>query len=76
MVQPIVAVMTHAEVEMPRLRIEIDQQTYDKLAESAVRELRPVVWQAEVLIRRALGLPFPSSDEQADPVPIGQVDAR
>jgi hypothetical protein len=68
--------MTHAEVDMPRLRIEIDQQTYDKLAESAVRELRPVVWHAEALIRRALGLPFPVPDHQDDPAPVAQADAR
>lgn len=51
---------------MPRLRIEIDQQTYDKLAESAVRELRPIVWHAEVLIRRALAQAEPLAKDAVE----------
>ena len=40
---------------MPRIRLELDQQTYDALVESAVRERRPIPWHAEVIIRRVLG---------------------
>ena len=40
---------------MPRVRLELDQKTYDALVGAAVRERRPIPWQAEVIIRRALG---------------------
>ncbi len=39
-----------------RLRIDIDEQTRQRLAEVAERERRPLDLQAEVLLRRALGL--------------------
>ncbi len=39
-----------------RLRIDIDEQTRQRLAEAAERERRPLDLQAEVLLRRALGL--------------------
>jgi hypothetical protein len=39
-----------------RLRIDIDDQTRQRLAEAAERERRPLDLQAEVLLRRALGL--------------------
>ncbi len=45
---------------MARLRIELDRETYSRLVSSALTEKRPVDWQAEVVIRRALGLPFPA----------------
>lgn len=50
---------------MARLQLDVDQETYVRLAESAVAERRPVGWQAEVLLRRALGLPVP---------PVGRPD--
>ncbi len=39
------------------LRIDVDPPAYDRLVDVAVAEHRPLAWQAEVLIRRALGLP-------------------
>jgi len=45
---------------MPILRIDLDAHSFERLAESAFRELRPVNWQAEVLLRRALGLLAPT----------------
>jgi hypothetical protein len=42
-----------------RLVIDLDPETAERLAEEAVREYRPLVWHAQVLIRRALGLEFP-----------------
>lgn len=42
-----------------RLKLEIDSETAERLVASAGAERRPVDWQAEVLLRRALGLPFP-----------------
>jgi len=44
-----------------RLHIELDRQALQRLIEVAVAERRPITWQAEVLIRRALGLPETSS---------------
>lgn len=37
-----------------RLRIELDEQTAAQLMKAAEAERRPVVWQAEVLLKRAL----------------------
>ena len=58
---------------MPRLRLELDSETYDRLVEQAVSERRPVVWQAEVTLRRALGFPPPGSE--APPAVRGREDA-
>jgi hypothetical protein len=52
------------------LKIEPDSETYARLLEQAEAERRPIVWQAEVALRRALGLPFPYQDPDggdADP---------
>ena len=50
---------------MARLRLELDSETYLKLLDSALAEKRPVDWQAEVMLRRALGLPFPVERDPA-----------
>jgi len=42
-----------------RLKLELDPETTERLIEAAVREKRPAAWHAEVLLRTALGLPFP-----------------
>ena len=46
---------------MPAIKLDLDQETYERLVEDAVAERRPIVWQAEVALRRAFGLPFPYS---------------
>lgn len=46
---------------MPVVKLHVDEETYARLADQAVVERRPIVWQAEVALRRAVGLPFPSS---------------
>jgi len=46
---------------MPTLRLDIDQETYARIVDQAVSERRPIDWQAEVTLRRAVGLPFPYS---------------
>ena len=63
---------------MMKLRLVLDEQTSEALMRSALRELRPTPLQAEVLLRRALGLPVPKESpeeapetEQAGPVPAG-----
>ncbi len=53
---------------MPTLRLDLDRETYDHLLRQAEAERRPIVWQAEVAIRRALHLPFPADKpEDAEP---------
>jgi hypothetical protein len=42
-----------------RIRFDLDHQAADALVASAMCELRPPNLQAQVLLRRALGLPFP-----------------
>jgi len=44
---------------MPRLRLDLDKDTFETLAEQAFAERRPVPLQAEVILRQGLGLPFP-----------------
>lgn len=44
---------------MPRLRLDLDNETYQHLLRISDSERRPIVLQAEVLIRKGLGLPFP-----------------
>jgi hypothetical protein len=38
-----------------RVRLELDPETYGRLMRSAVAERRAADWQAEVILRRALG---------------------
>jgi hypothetical protein len=38
-----------------RVRLELDPKTYGQLMRAAVAEKRPADWQAEVILRRALG---------------------
>jgi hypothetical protein len=38
-----------------RVKLELDPETFGRLVESAVGELRSADWQAEVLLRRVLG---------------------
>lgn len=37
-----------------RIRIELDDEVKNRLIESAVRNRRPIAWQAEMLLRQAL----------------------
>ena len=60
-----------------KLKIELDTETTEALMNSAVRELRPAGLQAEVLLKRALGLPFPPEDrpKEKDLVPAEKARA-
>jgi hypothetical protein len=40
-----------------RVRLEIGPEATQRLVASALAERRPLAWQAEVLLLRALGLP-------------------
>ena len=44
---------------MPRLRLDLDRETYDALTSLALAQRRPVVYQVEVILREPLGLTFP-----------------
>ena len=44
---------------MPKLHLDLDRETYEALASEALAQRRPVVFQAEVMLRQTLGLPFP-----------------
>lgn len=42
-----------------QIKIEIDAEMTERLTVQAVNEKRSIPRQAEVILRRALGLPFP-----------------
>jgi hypothetical protein len=44
---------------MPTIRFAIDIETYEALTDQATRHLRSTDHHAAVLLRQALGLPFP-----------------
>jgi hypothetical protein len=48
---------------MPRLKLQLDEETFEALERRASLERRPVDWQAEVLLRQSLDLPFPCLNE-------------
>jgi hypothetical protein len=50
---------------VPLIKLDIDADTYERLIDRAATERRPVPWQAEVELRRAVGLPFPREQEPA-----------
>lgn len=52
---------------MPSIRLNLDHETHNRLLEEACAERRPADWQAEVLLRRALGLPFPYPKVESAP---------
>lgn len=50
-----------------RVRLDLDAETTERLVEVAVTERRPVAWQAEVLLRRALGLADRPAETPTEP---------
>lgn len=42
---------------MPTIQIELDRESFRRLTELAVEERRPIPWQAEILLLRALAAP-------------------
>ena len=42
---------------MPTIRVELDTESFRRLTELAVEERRPIPWQAEMLLLRALAAP-------------------
>lgn len=50
----IVKTHTMREAPMARLRLDIPKDRYERLMEIAVQERRPIDWQAEVILMRAI----------------------
>ena len=42
---------------MPSIRVELDTESFRRLTKLAVEERRPIPWQAEMLLLRALAEP-------------------
>jgi hypothetical protein len=42
---------------MPIISVELDTESFRRLSELAVEERRPIPWQAEMLLLRALAAP-------------------
>ncbi len=57
-----------------RLKLELDEDTTVRLVERAATERRPVPWQAEVMLREALGLPFPYPERGGGAEPWSDAD--
>jgi len=51
---------------MPIIRLDLDAETFGRLADIAIEERRPIPWRAEVLLLRALGLPAPPPFPRVD----------
>jgi hypothetical protein len=51
---------------LPRLQLDVDNETFDQLAAVAATERRPITWQAELVLRMALGLPVLSHMPRVD----------
>jgi hypothetical protein len=50
-----------------RIRLDLDEETLLALTDRALRERRPLSWQAEVILRLGLGLAFPYPPEAEKP---------
>jgi hypothetical protein len=57
---------------MPVVKIELDMESHKQLIALAAEERRPLDWQAEVMLLRALGR-WPTSK---DPASSAQADKR
>jgi hypothetical protein len=52
-----------------RVTLDLDDpELLDRVLTSAIAERRPVPWHVEVLLRRAVGLPFPVPARETLPV--------
>ncbi len=58
---------------MAKITLELDTETFLGLAERTFAEERPIDWQAGVILRIALGLPFPRQ-EQAPIIMAGAIE--
>jgi hypothetical protein len=63
-------------VLLPTLKIDLDPDSFRRLSELAIEERRPIPWQAEVLLIRALAVPVEGVVHEAEPRPQEVVCAR
>ena len=54
---------------MPTIKIDLDPDSFRRLSELAVEERRPIPWQAEVLLIRALAVPVEGIAQGTEPRP-------
>lgn len=54
---------------MPAIRIDLDPESFRRLTELAVEERRPIPWQAEILLLRALATPVEGIAQGGDTRP-------
>jgi hypothetical protein len=47
---------------MSDIKVPLDRETHNRLIAMAVASRRPLHWHASVLLRQAVGLPFPDAD--------------
>jgi hypothetical protein len=60
-----------------RLRLDIDQETYDRLIEIAIEEKRPIRWQAEVILAKAVADYFvPTLRSEPLDVPLAGIENK
>jgi hypothetical protein len=55
---------------LPTIKIDIDFESFRRLSELAIEERRPIPWQAEVLLIRALTVPIESIAKDREPKPL------
>ena len=54
---------------MPTIKIDLDLASFRRLTALAVEERRPIPWQAEILLLRALAAPVEGGSHEAQPQP-------
>ena len=54
---------------MPTIKIDLDLASFRRLTALAVEERRPIPWQAEILLLRALAAPVEGGAHEAQPQP-------
>ena len=54
---------------MPTIKVDIDPESFRRLSELAVEERRPIPWQAEVLLIRAIAVSVKKRAQDAKPHP-------
>ena len=52
---------------MPTIKVDIDPESFRRLSELAVEERRPIPWQAEVLLIRAIAHSAKKRAQEAKP---------
>lgn len=49
---------------MPIVKVDLPQHVYERLVHEAVRERRPIPWEAEVRLMRSLRVPLTSGERR------------